>query len=233
MAEDQTSKPVEEPYAGMEAEKPVEEPVTADTEAPEGVPPQPEPVPPAPPKPKRGTWVKPLVRGLLLLVALFLLGALLTYLQFTRPLERQLSSLRVEATQTAEKLQTAEAAQKNDQLDLQAAEERAEQASEQLEVEQTRVIILRSMNELSRARMAVLAEDQAAVTEALNASETYIQEVLPFVGERDPEQASTLEALYTLARNDLERDLSLVSQDLDRIQTELERVETNVLAPSE
>jgi hypothetical protein len=53
--------------------------------------------------------------------------------------------------------------------------------------------------------------------------------MLPVLSKRDPKQADTLQALFTLTKNDLDRDLKLAGQDLDRLQSELERAEANVL----
>ena len=184
---------------------------------------------PASEKPRRSSWLKPLLRIVLLLLVLLFLGALGTYLWLYQPAAQQLQTLRVEATQTADRLQQREAALKQSQQDLEEAKTSATEAQDRLEVELARIAVLRSVNDLTFARMALQSEDKAGVTKALNDSEKQLKDVLPLVEERDPEQASTLRALYTLAKNDLERDLKLAGQDLDRIQSELERVEKNVL----
>ena len=180
-------------------------------------------------KPRKGSWLTPILRMLAAAAILFLLGALAVFFWLYRPADQQLKSLQAEATQTAGQLERSQSDLQQAQTNLKEAQGQADTAQQTLEVELARSEVLRAINDLTFARMALQAEDKEGVTKALTDSENRLTEVLPLVEERDPEQASTLKALYTLAKNDLERDLSLAGQDLDRLQTELERVEANVL----
>ena len=212
MPADPDSAPVENdvPEAAARGEEPVKEVAVAE-------------------KPRKGSWARPLLRILVAMIILFLLGALAVFFWLFRPADEQLQALRVQATQTAGQLQQRDRELRQAQDELESARGDVESSKNTLEVELSRNNVLRAINDLTFARMALQAEDKEGVIEALTNSEERLVDVLPLVQERDPEQASTLTALYTLAKNDLERDLELAGQDLDRLQTELERVEDNVL----
>lgn len=176
-----------------------------------------------------GRFMRSALRTLLLLAVVFGLGALTVYYFLYRPVIDQLNAARAERDTAVQQLETAEQGLQQAQSDLELANGRAESASEMLEVEVARVAVLRAMNDLTRARMALAEEDQEAALQALTDSEAQLQEVLPTLQERDPGQLETLQALYMLAKNDIPRDPELAALDLDRLQTELDLAEKNVL----
>lgn len=188
-----------------------------------------EETPPARKESRFGRFMRAALRTLLLLAVVFGLGALTVYYFLYRPLVDQLNAAQVERDNATQQLEAAEQNLQQAQSDLELANGRAESAGEQLEVEVARVAVLRAMNELTNARMALAADDPDGAVAALDASEAQLLEVLPTLQERDPAQTETLTALYMLAKNDISRDAELAALDLDRLQTELEVAEQNVL----
>lgn len=176
-----------------------------------------------------GKFMRAALRTLLLLAVVFGLGALTVYYFLYRPVVDQLNTARTERDNATQQFQTAEQDLQQAQSDLELANGRAESASELLEVEVARVAVLRAMNDLTRARMALAEDDQESALQALTDSEAQLLEVLPTLQERDPGQLETLQALYLLAKNDIPRDPELAALDLDRLQTELDVAEKNVL----
>ncbi len=176
-----------------------------------------------------GRFTRRLLRTLALIVGSFALGVLATYLLLYRPASQQLSETRRQATQSAGDLQQANQALTQARQDLQSAKSQAGQAQDKLEVELARSQVLRAMNALTQAQMALQANNKAGAVKALDTAQGYIQAVQPLLEKRDAQQTSTLQALFTLAKNDIDRDLKLTSQDLDRLQSELQRAEANVL----
>jgi hypothetical protein len=181
------------------------------------------------PETRSGRFTRRLLRTLALIVGSFALGVLATYLLLYRPASQQLTDTRRQATQAGGDLQQANQTLTQARQDLQSAKSQAGQAQTKLEVELARSQVLRSMNALTQAQMAIQANNKAGAVKALDTARGYIQAVQPLLEKRDAQQASTLQALFTLAKNDIDRDLKLASQDLERLQSELERAEANIL----
>lgn len=181
------------------------------------------------PETRSGRFTRRLLRTLALIVGSFALGVLATYLLLYRPASQRLVETRQQATQAAGDLQQANQALTQARQDLQSAKNQAGQAQDKLEVELARSQVLRAMNALTQAQMALQANNKAGAVKALDTAQGYIQAVQPLLEKRDAQQTSTLQALFTLAKNDIDRDLKLAGQDLERLQSELQRAEANVL----
>lgn len=181
------------------------------------------------PETRAGRFLRGLLRTLALVVGLFALGLLVAYVLLYRPAAQQLDSAQRQATQTAADLQQSRrelaAAQKN----VQAAQTQVGEIQARLDMEVARGQILRAMNAVTLARMAIQSNNKAGAVKSLDTAQGYLQTVQPLLEKRDSQQASTLQALFILTKNDLDRDLKLAVQDLDRLQSELERAESNVL----
>jgi hypothetical protein len=176
-----------------------------------------------------GRFLRALLRTLALIVGLFALGLLAAYLLLYRPAQQQLTSAHLQATQTAGQLQQARQDLSKAQQALQAAQDQVQQIQTRLEVEVAHGQVLRAMDAITQVRLAIQNKDKPAAVKNLDTAQGYLQAVQPLLEKRDPQEASTLQALFTLAKNDLDRDLKLASQDLDRLQSELERAEANLL----
>ncbi len=181
------------------------------------------------PETRTGRILRGTLRVLALVVGLFALGLLSAYLFLYRPTQQQLQDARLQATQSAAEIQKIRADLSGAQQDLRASQNQAEQAKAQLETEVAREQVLRAINAVTLAQMAVQGSNKAGAVKALDTAQGYLQAVLPLLQSRDSEQASVLQALFTLAKNDLDRDLKLAGQDLERLQSELQRAESNVL----
>jgi hypothetical protein len=176
-----------------------------------------------------GRFMRTLVRALALIVGLVALGALVTYLFFYRPVADQLRDASAEAEQLATQLQQREEALSHTEQELETVRAEAGHVQSQLDIELARVHALRAMNEVTQSRLALANQDPAAAARALNNAEQDLENLYPLLEQVDNEQVSTLQALFTLTKNDLNRDAALANQDLDRLQSELERVEQNIL----
>jgi hypothetical protein len=170
------------------------------------------------------------LRSLALAAIMFALGAAVSAVLLYRPADLQRKSAWVEATMAsgeyAQLERTATAAEGSNK----AAQVRMQQAEKALDVERGRVFLLRASNEITRARMALVSGDQAAADQALTAAAAHLEGLQPPLMVLNKDQLDTLNALFTLTKNDLGRDPALASQDLDRLQSELDLAEQG-LAP--
>lgn len=181
------------------------------------------------PETRTGRFVRGLLRTLALIVGLFGLGLLVGYVLLYRPAARQLDNAHRQATLTAADLQQARQDLASARQNQQTAQTQAGDTQARLDVEIARSQILRSMNAITQARMAIQGNNKAGAVKSLDTARGYLQAIQPLLAKRDAQQAATLDALFTLTKNDIDRDLKLAAQDLDRLQSELERAEANVL----
>jgi hypothetical protein len=227
---------------------------TPKPETPSTPPPAQEPIPQEPavaqpikeqPKPKRGVLytlfspetrfgrgMRKVLRTLALIVGSFALGMLAAYLMLYRPVKQQLAAAQQESQQNAAQVQQVQADLDKANANLKTTGARADQLQAQLDIEVARSQVLRAMNQITNARMALAAKDKAGTVKALDASQAFLKPIMPTLEKLDSAEASTLTALFTLSKNDLDRDTKLASQDLDRLQAELELAEKNVLKSS-
>ncbi len=181
------------------------------------------------PETRTGRFVRGLLRTLAMIVGLFGLGLLAGYVLLYRPAAQQLDNAHRQATLTAADLQQARQDLDSARQNQQTAQTQAGDVQARLDIEIARSQILRSMNAITQARMAIQANNKAGAVKSLDTAKGYLQAIQPLLSKRDSQQAATLEALFTLTKNDLDRDLKLAAQNLDRLQSELERAEANVL----
>jgi hypothetical protein len=167
-----------------------------------------------------------------LIIGVLALGLLVGYLLLYRPVTQQLTAAQQESQQNAAQVKQVQADLDKAKGDLKTAGARADQLQAKLDIEVSRSQVLRAMNEITKARMALAAKDNANTVKALDASLAFLKPIMPTLEKLDSAEASTLTALFTLAKNDLARDTKLASQDLDRLQAELELAEKNVLKSS-
>lgn len=174
---------------------------------------------------RSGRFLRALLRGLAIFVFLVALGGLAVYLALARPAEEQLRDLRAQATQAASDLQRVQQERDRAVEQLRAADDRAIEASERLTLEVTRNAVLRATTAVSAARLSVALEDRDAAARALAEAEDAIEIAKPGLDKLDPSHAQTFSNLFSLARSDLERDLTFAAQDLERLSLELSRLD--------
>ncbi len=181
------------------------------------------------PETRTGRFFRGLLRITALVVGLFALGLLVTYLLLYRPAVQQLERANRQATQTAAELQQSRQDLASARKNMQSAQSQAGDVQARLDVEVARSQILRAMNAVTLARMALQSNNKAGAVKSLDTAQGYLQAIQPVLSKLDAQQATTLQALFTLTKNDFNRDMKLAGQDLDRLQSELERAESNVL----
>jgi len=180
---------------------------------------------------KFGRFMRALARGIAIVVILLGLGALAVWYFLMRPLYQQYQALQASATQTALDLQTSQAELQKANQRTTTAHGEAINAQSTLENEQAMVQVLRIMLHLSDAQVSALNKDLPGAKEALSAAEETFNNIQPQIEKIDANQAKTLQALFTLATNDLERDEQLFIQDIIRLNNEMKLVEKS-LTPS-
>lgn len=177
---------------------------------------------------RTGRFLRSVLRDLLFFVILAGIGALAVYLLLYRPLDQQLQQTQSQAAQTAADLKQAQADLETARQEQAAAEASAGQDRERLTKELTRVQILRTMSALKTAQVAIQAKDKAAAARALDTAENTVKQASTRLEKVDSNAPSNLQALFTLVRNGLDRDLTVADQDLERLLAELSRLD-NVL----
>lgn len=177
------------------------------------------------PESRSGRFLRSLLRWTALTAALLLVGALAVYLLLYQPAVRQLEQTRQQLAAT-----TAELRQTQDDLAAaqqarETSETRDEASQERLNLELTRVQVLRAKNSLAAAQVAVAGKDKDAAGKALDTAESTLEQTMARLEKLDASAPSTIEALFTLVRNDLGRDLALAGQSIDRLSAELARLD--------
>lgn len=177
---------------------------------------------------KFGRFIRALGTALAVVVILLGLGALAVWYFQLRPLRQQYQELQVSATQTAAELQTSRDKLAEANQGLSSARVEAVDVQSSLSVEQGRVHVLSILLQLSEARLAVMDEDIPGAKKSLDLAEENLTSLLAQIEKTDQEQAKTLQTLFSLAKNDLERDKNLFAQDVIRLSSELELVEKSL-----
>lgn len=176
-------------------------------------------------------------RGLLRAIALLIIlagGALLAgYLLFYQPLEDSMNQVSASATETAVDLQRSQKELEDTQASLRRAQQSEDEAVDRLEIEQARVQLLRAVASLRSAETAIQVGDQAAAEQSITEAEQTLEQSQERIEQIDPESSSNLQALFTLVRNGMDRDIEVASQDLTRLINELSRLETDLDPTSE
>lgn len=177
---------------------------------------------------RSGRFFRGLLRWLAILVILVGGTLLAGYLLFYQPLEDALNQVRASAAETTVDLERVQKELADSQADMRAAQAREKEAQERLDVELTRVQLLRAVASLRTAHAAIEAEDQAAAEEAVTTAEETLANSQARFDRVDPNSSSTLQALFTLVRNGLDRDMATVVPDLERLIAELIRLDTEM-----
>lgn len=177
---------------------------------------------------RAGRFFRGLLRGFLFAVIFFALGVAGTYFYLYRPLNRELEAARVRSTETSVDYQRAQTELERAQASQKDAQGIADDAQGRLTTELTRVQILRAVSSLKTAQIAIQANDKAAAVKAINTAEETLKAAKPRLDQVDTTAYSTLQALFTLVRNGLDRDLKIASQDMDRLLTELARMDNTL-----
>lgn len=168
-----------------------------------------------------GRFFNALLRWVLIILVILGLGALAGYILLYRPLDQQLQAAHTRATESAVDLQRAQFDLNKAQTDLKDAQTRAKASDDQLSTELTRVQVLRAMSALKTAQVSMQAKDKAAAAKSLATAEDILKQAQTRLNKTDPAESSTLQALFTLVKNGLDRDLTQASKDLDRLLMEL------------
>ncbi len=188
------------------------------------------------PRTQRGETARSVLRTFLLAVFFFALGALLVYFLLYQPMQQQFDTLRTEREQLASLAQDREQSLTKAEQENKAIRAQAQQVQDRLDHELARVSVLQAQAGVATARFHLVQQDAQAAVQSLDQAQSDLRDVQPTLEKLDAQQTSTLAALFTLAKNDMGRDLSVASnretvlQDLERLQNELNRAEENVLA---
>lgn len=177
------------------------------------------------PESRSGRFLRSLLRWTALTAALLLVGALAVYLLLYQPALRQLEQTRQQLAATTAELRQAQDDLAAAQQARDTSETRDEASQERLNLELTRVQVLRAKNSLAAAQVAVARKDKAAASKALDTAESTLEQTMTHLEKLDAAAPSTIKALFTLVRNDLGRDLTLAGQSIDRLSAELARLD--------
>jgi chromosome segregation ATPase len=176
-----------------------------------------------------GRFLRALGRALIVIIILVAVGAALVEFLRYQPLKKEIMALQTSATQTAADLQARQADLQRASQGLSSARGETKDIQTQLDTTAARLNVLRVQNQVLSARLALANKDTSGAQKALTAAEGYLKSLIPQVEKVDKDQSATLQALFTLAKNDLSRDPKLFNQDMDRLQSELDMVEKNLL----
>lgn len=172
-----------------------------------------------------GRFLRDLARALAVVVGLVGIGALLVYFFLLRPLQQEQKILSASATQTADELIQVNANLQKARQELASNTQRMQGIQTSMEDQQAGMDILRAVNQLLLAQVAILNKDPQAAASYVSAAEELLKSTLEAMEKSDKDQADSIRALFTLAKNDIDRDPKLFAQDIERLQNELEMIE--------
>jgi hypothetical protein len=172
-----------------------------------------------------GRGMRAFTRGLGLVVGLYALGLLTTYILLFQPLERRYRAAQAQLAQSSAALESLQADLKLAQTSLSGAEDQRKAAADALAKTQPQVDVQRANVAVLKARLALAQKDNTAVRLALNEAETVFTALKPAVSTAS---SQSLEQVLGLARSDLSRDARLADEDLQRLLSELELIQQSM-----
>jgi hypothetical protein len=176
-----------------------------------------------------GRVVRPLLRALVLIVVVFALGVLAAYWRLVQPLQQQIGPMQQNYQQAQDELEKTRGSMESAWQQAETSDLLAQEAQSRLGVERTHGVLVRAMLAVADARQAALAGDLEAAGVKIGEAEQLASQIEPQMMALDARQVASIEAIVTLAKNDLDRDPALVVQDLDRLRAELAIMEKSLL----
>lgn len=177
---------------------------------------------------RSGRFFRNLLRAAALVIILVGVGFFLTYFLMYRPQKLAYDALQTRASEAEIDLQRAQSDLSAAQAAVSSAQTGEQAAKDRLLTEQTRVQLLRAVVLLENAQTAIAAKDKTAAQKSLSEAEQALQKSQARLNQIDSKSASNLQALFTLVRNGLDRDLKIAGEDLERLIAELARLDTQL-----
>jgi hypothetical protein len=189
----------------------------------------------APPPPKKGflqrlfdpttrfgRGMRAFTRGLGLVVGLYALGLLTTYVLLYQPMERRHRAAQAELDQMSAAVETLRGDLKLSQSSLAGSEQQRQTAADELARAQARVDGLNARALALETRLALARKDDAAARLALGDLEQALKTLKPALNTTGGE---SLDKVLALVKSDLSRDARLADEDLQRLLSELELID--------
>jgi len=166
------------------------------------------------PETRLGRTLRPVVRWSGFVVGIFALGLLTAYLMLYLPTWQRLEETQQQWQQTSQQLSEAQAALAEAQQERDAARQEAGQSVIALDKAKTHVALLTLINDITRARLALTAQDGAAARSALKDAEVQLKALAPVIEADDQELNASLLSRLELVRNEINRDPKTALSDL-------------------
>ncbi len=166
------------------------------------------------PETRLGRTLRPVVRWSGFVVGIFALGLLTAYLLLYLPTWQRLEETQQQWQQTHQQLSEAQAALAEAQQERDAARQEAGQSVTALKKANTHVALLTLINDITRARLALTAQDGAAARSALKDAEAQLKALAPVIEADDKELNASLLSRLELVRNEISRDPKTALSDL-------------------
>jgi hypothetical protein len=180
------------------------------------------------PDTRTGRMMRPLTRGLGLVVGLFALGLLSGYVLLYQPLERSYRSAAGQLERDRQIQADQEEKLRKASDSLVGTENQRKQAASDLEKVQARMGLAQVQTQIVTARLALAQNDTVAVKTAFSQVETGLKAVQPQLTDLGVTKLDSLNTVLTLAKGDLERDAHLVDQDLQRLASEVQLIDQSL-----
>lgn len=173
------------------------------------------------PETRRGRFIRSFLRLAGLIVGVFALGVLATYLLLYFPVTQDLKSTQGDLERTTQSLDEVEntlSAIQQDLSDLQASYQKSQ---DDLEIANTRIQVLKVLNHVTAARLALAARDGPTAQKELLEAQDKLGEALPLIKQEDPKVAKQVSLRLELAITELNRDPATAESDLENLTTTL------------
>ncbi len=154
-----------------------------------------------------GRVLRPVLRTTALIVGMFALGMLATYILYYRPQAQTLE-------ETRSRLATVQAGLDTAQSDLQQTRRDLDKATADLAAMTTRSQVLEVLSRVNTIRYALAAGDKAAATTALEAANTALSPLLPAIKAGNVEVATAIQDRLGLVAREMSRDPKTAQADL-------------------
>lgn len=180
-----------------------------------------------------GRVVRPVLRVAALVVAMLALGALILYFTLYLPVRNQRDQALAEVQRINLELDSVQAELEDSQEELAAVEESTSETiaslEEDLELANFKVRFLIAKNDVLRARMALLDEENGpggpTAMAALNDLEDHLEDLLPYVEEVDPVLAGLLQDRLRVVKGEFARDAQQAKVELESFYANLLELE--------
>jgi len=161
-----------------------------------------------------GRFMRAAVRTVAVVIGLFALGVLVTYLVLYRPMQ-------VQYNQSQTDLSAAETELVEVKADLESTQGELETTSAALEISDVRLHLANISTLVATARFELADKDAKAATQALKKAQDELETLMPFIKEIEPDVSESIVLRLDLALSEVDKQPKMALSDLEILSSTL------------